>query len=757
MPYRSTTTGPNSDPDTQVRDLWIWPDSRGVRWWTPEHAGALPLTTPWASPVQPSIQALRDLDRSLSLGAALAEPLVARLTALLDTGGTLRLHLSRDLSAAWTDGPFEWLTLAGQPLFGRLIVERLAPALFDPAPPIAPEREVAVLNLIAPDEQIQPADALDATLVRIYDGQAAVEHRLADMDPTRIGALIVIAHGTECDDEPPLRLPDGRPWSLPLERGLPPLVILMACGNDTGNLLVDGRRLLDAGAKAVLAPLGRPCPAAAGAFLADFVRAWRTGRRLDAILAEAQRPASAARGARLLHLLGRGDLRMDRAPEPAESSDAELVVAVRGGQDRALTVLIDRLTLRALQQGAELDQAEQRLRQCLDAGRDNETGERWLGERLEAVSERLWPLSRAWILPLEVLLAEAHDHRRLPRLEAACAGFGRNALGWPPSFHHYGAKLYYRTGRYALALQEVALGLNRLGAEDPCERGRGLLGHLVSLLVDVDLPAPAAALHQRLDDCLARRTDPEVAWDRFKLRDRAARIALRQGRIERAATLYRLKRAESVHFGGDGQRELAWLLYIESWRDPLGAAIHPAQEVESRLDAIGTLDPGPGNDDILYLLRAYAAWAWRAQRPEAVERLERFTPLLEARLFAGDAGPPGFVFAYLHLCRREGLAGTLELPSWETIATVLEEQRYFLELAAFAALLGERNQAARLLDRFGAQRLGREPFVFPDWLGDVGLSDWAGLVAERTGVERQVLGAEAPSPETLLVSGLLPL
>ena len=221
-------------------------------------------------------------------------------------------------------------------------------------------------------------------------------------------------------------------------------------------------------------------------------------------MAEAQRPASAVRGARLLHLLGRGDLRLDRVPEPAESGDAELVAAVRGGQDAALAVLIDRLTLCALQQGVELDQAEQRLRQSLDIARNDAPGERWLGERLEAVSERLWPLSRAWILPLEVLLAEAHDHRRLPSLEAAGGRLGRHALGWPPSFHHYGAKLYYRTGRYALALQEVALGLNRLGAEDPCERGRGLLGHLVSLLVDVDLPTPAAALHQRLDARIPR-------------------------------------------------------------------------------------------------------------------------------------------------------------------------------------------------------------------------------------------------------------
>ncbi|MBK1645468.1 hypothetical protein CKO25_12605 [Thiocapsa imhoffii] len=654
------------------------------------------------------------------------------------------------------DCPFEWLTLDGQSLFGRLFVERHSPALFDPCLPLIPEREIAVLNLLASNEPIQPADALANGSVRIYDGLAAVEQWLAETDLSQVGVLVVVAHGTERDGERPFRLPDGRPWSLPLTYGLPPLVILVACGNDAGNLLFDGQRLLSAGATSVLAPLGRPCPAAAGEFLATFAQAWRTGRRLDAILTDAQRPASAARGARLLRVLGRGDLRTSDLPELTEFSDTALVAAVRCGEDAALTVLIDRLTLRTLQQDFKLDQTERRLRDWLEIGRGDETGERWLGERLDSVSETLWPLSRAWIVPLEMQLAEAHDHHRLPRLEATCSKLGYGELQMPPTFHHYWSKLYYRSGRYALALHEVAQGLSRLGVDKPCEQGAGLLGQLLALLIDMDLPAPAAVLHQWLDEALARRTDVDVAWERHKLRDRAARIALRQGQIERAVTLYRLKRTESARFKGNGYRELAWLLYIESWRDPHGAAIPLAHEVESWLDGIEVLNPEPGNADALYLLRAYAAWAWCSQQSAAIERLERFIPMLEARLFSGDAGPPGFVFAYLHLCRRDGMPGT-QPPPWDAIATVLEEQRYFLELAAFTALLGERGMAIRLLDRVVAQRVWHRPFAFPKWLEDAGLLDWEALVAERVRVERQALGGESVSPETLLVSGLLPL
>lgn len=746
-----------AEPRIQVQDAWIWPEAGGVRWWTPGQTLTLALSTPWHDGIAPSMRALRDHGERLNPGVALAGPLATCLVSALGAADALRLHLSRDLPPDWQDCPFEWLTLDGQSLFGRLIVVRQAPTRFDPYAPLAPERAFAVLNLLASDEPIQPADALPDGAARIYDGLAAVEQWLAASDPTTLGVLAVVAHGTECDGERPFRLPDGRHWGLPLDRGLPPLIILLACGNDEGNLLVDGQRLLDAGAAAVLAPLGRPCPAAAGEFLAAFALAWRAGRRLDAILAEAQRPASAARGARLLRLLGRGDLRSSRAPDLAESSDARLVAAARSGQDEALAVLIDRLTLRALQQGGELDRAERDLRQRLAIGRQDEAGERWLGERLEAVSNWLWPLSRLWILPLETLLAEAYDHRRLPRLEAARAALRYDGIPISPSRHHAWSKLDYRMGRHALALREVARGLNGIGPHEWCDRGTGLLGHLVNLLIDVDLPAPAAVLYQCLDDCLAQRTDADAARERYQLHDRAARIALRQGQVERASAFYRLKRDESARQAGNGQRELAWLLYLESWRDPRGAASALADEVAAWLDGIEILHPDPGNADALYLLRAYAAWAWRGGQPAALERLEPCIGLLEERLFAGDAGPPGCALAYLHLCQRDDIARTLVLPPWERIATVLEAQRYFLELAAFEALLGARARVARLLDRVCAQRLWHGPPAFPDWLGDGVLLDWERLVTERAAVERRVLVEDSPSAEMLLASGLLPL
>lgn len=258
-------------------DLWIWPDPAGVRCWTAEWVQRLDLETPWTGERVPSLKALRDGREELDLRVALAKPLAGMLTELLGRSEQIRLHLGQGLAAAWQDAPFEWLTIDGKTLFGRLLVERESPALFEPPLPIGPSRPIAVLNLIPPTDPIQPADALADGTVLIYDGLAAVEQMLAECDLLSLAALIVIAHGSECDDSFPFRLPDGGSWSLPVARGLPPVVILMACGTDTGNLIVDGRRLLQAGAQAVLAPIGRPCPEAGGCFWPNSSRAGGQG------------------------------------------------------------------------------------------------------------------------------------------------------------------------------------------------------------------------------------------------------------------------------------------------------------------------------------------------------------------------------------------------------------------------------------------------------------------------------------------------
>jgi hypothetical protein len=744
------------------RDAWIWPEDQGVRWWTPAGSALLDLAAPCPLAGLPTLRALRDWRNRTNLRVGLAQPLGALIAGELAQGRPLWLHLSRALGPAWQACPFEWLTLDNAPLFGALLVERDAPDETQPLYPVDPGRPIAVLNLLARDEPVQPADAVPAGIgenVQIFDGPAEVKFFLNQVDGTGLGALVVVSHGTEADGAHPFRLPDGSPWALPVERGLPPLVILLACGTDEGNLTIDARRLLDAGAVTVLAPLGRPCPEAAGRFLAAFLPRWRAGARVDEALIEAQQSSDADRGACLLQLIGRGDLRMSASALPAEQSDQDLAAAASAGDSDALGTLIDRLTLRCFQTGQELEQAEAMLRDLLRVRWYDETGEQRLLSQFQSLGNRLWLFSQAWVLPLEALFAEAYDHRRLPELEQARRALERTGVEMPAPVFHYWSKTAYRQGRYALSLQDVARGLALVRPENLCTRAVGLVGHLVNLLVDVDLPAPAAVLHQGLEDCLARHADDKSEWERFKLKDRAARIALRLGQPERALTLYRLKRQRSGQYELHGNRELAWLLYIGAWMKP-SEATDLAAEVRAILADLPTrgTDIGPGNADLVYLIRAYAAWAWRTQDPEAAQFLLGFHDLLERRLFAGDAGPPGFVFAYLHLCQRAGMTLSRALPSWDIIATAMAARYYYLELAAFAALLGDATDAAGWLRRVQAQRTPVTPLTFPDWLGDGALADWESLVAARAGYERSILTADVGlTPERLVDSGLLPL
>jgi hypothetical protein len=262
-----------------------------------------------------------------------------------------------------------------------------------------------------------------------------------------------------------------------------------------------------------------------------------------------------------------------------------------------------------------------------------------------------------------------------------------------------------------------------------------------------------------MEDCLAHQSDEKSDWERHKLKDRAARIALRLGQVERAQSLYRLKRAESHRFGFDGSRELAWLLYIAAWAAPT-RMVRLAGEVRALLtDPVFMGEgPGAGNDNRVYLLRAYAAYAWRARDEDACRLVLGYRDLLEERLYSVDAGPPGFVFFFLHLCRDAGMPVHGEIPALEAIVPPMEEHYYFLELAAFSVLRGEIERARVLLERVQAQRTPASPLTFPDWVGGGVLDGWSQLVAERAAYERTVLVGDSPvTPERLVSSGLLPL
>ena len=752
-----------------VKDIWLQPDGNGaVRWLTADESVLLSLAQPSLLPTPPTLRELRDQGVRWAMEIVLAPELSRLLGVALGQAGRVRLHLDAALPESWHLYPYEYLRRDGQTLHGRLTVSRFALPTLAPTGVIDPGREIVVLNHLPRTDPEQPwRRALGLAQVI---GPVAIGQYLHQADLPHLAALIVVAHGTEDREDQPFLAVDGSSWTLPTTRGMPPLVILLACGDEEGNLIDLGRQFLAAGAKSVIAPLGRPSLTGAGQFLADFLPAWVAGERVDDALGKAACTPEAAGGARRLLLLGAPDLRRQAPAAPCDAwTDDQLVQAVQHNDPRALVTLLERLTWRHLMAGERLDGAEMALRRLLGVNPVNEPREQWLLGLLSAVEPGLTGhQTRAWVGSLLALLAEAYAQDLIPRYETLREALNEAGVPLTPRLLHGWSRLYYRRGRYGLSLRDVAQGLQGMERTDPDLQTTDFLGHILDLAVDLNLPAPARVLAIELEEILAHQQQAGADWQRHKLRDRQARIALRGGELRQALTYFRRKRDEAInHFQRDGIRELAWLLYVSAWlpdavpreRAEMSQWLDEARAALADQLYLGAV--GAGNFDVLYLLRACAAYGWRYGDREALDLVLACQEPLRQRLFAAhqDPGPPGFCFAFLHLAAQTGrLPASLPLPAWEEISTAMADHRYFFELASLAYLLGRSEEAQAYLDRFQSQRRLPAGIGFPDWFLEGRLSQWDQLCAERATFERNVLGGDAGvEVERLAASGLLPL
>jgi hypothetical protein len=613
-------------------------------------------------------------------------------------------------------------------------------------------------------------DGLEAA--RVIRGHRRVQAELARLDLTAFAVAVVIGHGTQTDGEPVV-LESGERWSLPLERGLPPLVVLAVCGNDYFNLFDYGQKLLAAGAQTVLAPLGKLDAGPTDQFLRAFLHDWQAGQTAAELLWNAQRQRGSEHGAGRLHLLGRAELHAAPAPAPAHAlvfalalaladrTDADL--AARAPQDEeALRALIERITLRSFQRDGDLDSAVDDLYETLGIDYDDPGPEKTLLDALCAGESRLPPLARDWAVSYLVYLAEVynqtlfeHYQRVYPKLSARLRGPAQPAY----VFYHWG-KSSYRQGLYAQALDRVAQGFARLDETRLDRRaGLGLLGLLVSCLIDLNLPVEGLRLYERLNATLRQPDDAFALLQRFNRLDRRARLGLRLGEPETALANYQTKRRDDAR---DPDRDLAWLLYVSAWAHPTDVRSQSyAGEVREKLSEVPGLlaDPGKGNSTPAYLLRAYALWAWRADDTDAARLLGQHWQHLAPRAQEfPDPGPLGLALGYLHLHQQEHPDLSLGLSAWEGAQARLEESEYWFELAALNGLLGRREAASRFLGEFHRMRSQALPFLerLPDWLA--GKLDWATSLKQRAEQESALLLAERPpTPAELVEKGVLPL
>ncbi len=751
----------------RVSDCWFWPENGSVRWWTPDGTGLIDACDPANDTCNVRLAELRDHGTEITLEQGLKPDLAELLCSWLNGSTSVRLHLDEKLPASWHEIPWEWLHHDGATLHGRLLAIRHAVRGDTPAMAASRGYAGAVFDLW-PDGEVAGTprgfgNLAALGLIQVYRGIGAVNAFLQSKALSAFPLVCIVAHGSEQSTTKPVRLDDGALWSLPEDEPLPSAVVLLVCGSDERNLTAYARSLLCRGAAAVLAPVGRIDATAADAFLRRLLTGWCRNERLGEILCAGQTDPESAYAAHRIELLGRGDLRFGGVDAASGQASASPVRGAHVGDPAALVVLADRLTLDCMRNSGDLTDAVEQLFDAMGLRYGNPGDEERLLGQIDAVESALQPLTRTWVLPLLAFLAENYDHSLLGKYEGMRRDLG-TLVPVSPYTHYAWSKVYRRLGREEDAVRELVAGLRLLDPAAVCESGgAALLGHLVSVLIDLNLGAIGQIVYeQHLDRCLSVAGDELVDRYRPNRMDRAGRLALRHGEIGSAFAYFRRKRIETQRAGRDDLRELSWLLYIAAWAVLKEGHVLALEAIE-RLENVPAITAGlgRGNESEAYLMRAVALWAWRAGDAAGVRALVPYISEMEHRLYTHDPAPYAGALLWLHLCNTVDTSLKSRLPEWEPICDRLEDTHSWLDLAGFARIGGNHEKSRRYLVNFQAMRALLLPQLaeLPGWLTAGDIARWGNDVHQSAQVENSVFTENSPDRfvARLVECGLIPL
>jgi len=718
--------------------LWFNEKNQRIIWMTPFSYGeqAIELHKP-ASMLQKSAH-LRDQYASIALidgvGKSLADLIETWLKeAEASEKSAIRLYLCDNLPALWQQLPLAWCHLNGQPLYQRVHVLYYVP-FYPETLPITTQQPALLLNLWPkPRTGIASAPLFPylMSLMRqpkdyhVITSKIKIELHLQQHDISQHSLLCITAHGSESEQKKPFLVDENTDWALPKQQ-LPALVLLLACGSETGNLVNYALDLLQQGAKTVLAPIGKLDASQVEYFIQHFLQQWHQGVSVADILFQLQQDKTQAHAALRIQLIGQGDLYQHKARHTANTANIDADVSWSTLQntlqhnDQALITFLNQLTYRCLMQDGSLENSISQLYNAFGAVYNNPYEDDQVYQRLKKVYSQCWQITQCWLNPFLIYLSSLHDHTHITLYRRNAAQLSNITLPHENLFFYYLMHGFYRKGNYAKAMEAFVLGLNAITTDQDNQSALvkepeyKLAALSVNIFIDMNFPTLGVSLLEHTRYCLEEAALPYEIYrtEEFTLLDQEARLMARSNNadiyanagLKKATMKVERKRELAQQDAQDGQRELASLLSLATWLATPNSVY--AETVIGLLEDVPRISEeirhAEGNCTVLYLLRALAAWAWQQQDTTALKTVENYLPIFKevAELkHLSDSGPIGFIMAYLSL-----LDNQQAQQQWPLMAAKLENDAYFFELAIFHALLNDEQESKHNYQRFSRQQ-----------------------------------------------------
>jgi hypothetical protein len=740
--------------------LWLNETNQQVAWVTPSDCGECPVELKKSTAISQCIADLRDQSASIALIDCVGETLSILIETWLaecEAKQIIRLYLVDNLPEAWQALPLEWCRVKGEILYQHMQVLRYVP-FYPENLPVTCSQSALFINLWPKlprsrhehraSRTLQNRNDTTTTLppfsyliklmrqypkkYQVVTGSIKAQFYCEQHDITQHSLLCVIAHGSENGQKKPFLTNNGNDdWALP-EQQLPPLVLLLACGSEEGNLIHYALRLLSRGAKTVLAPIGKLDATQVELFLEHFLEQWQMGKQVHDILGDLQQDKDLNHAALRIRLIGQGGLYQyqQNHQHPHDEKHIQYDASWSGLQhgikhnepyDKSCLVdLLNQLTYRCLMQDNSLERSVTTLYDAFGFVYNDPHEDACLYLRLKEVHEQCWPITQHWLHYYLLFLSSLHDHHSITLYRRKISQSVAIRLPNEQLFFYYLMHGFYRKGNYAKAMEAFVLGFNEIERKIEPNKARfkepeyKLSVLSINIFIDMNFPSLGNALLEHSRYCLEEASLPYDTYRKteFTLLDQEARLLARNGQsadqmqvgLTKAIMKLERKRELAQQDNQDGHRELASLLSLSTWLDKPNRVY--AEMTLSMVADTKTISEEirqtKGNCTALYLLRALASWAWHQNDQEAYAKVKNYLPVYKEigeMRHLGDAGPIGFIIAYLALLNNKQAQQL-----WPMMASKLENDAYFLELSIFHALLNDKQESKNNYRRFSRQQ-----------------------------------------------------